>query len=184
MIQPMRIIALMLILAGWTGWVIPFFLVRKSGTPQQLDRRARWGIALQGIGFALIWQIRWRAPIGPMRLMISSVFFVLAITLSWTSARTLGRQWRFDAGLNADHQLIRDGAYRYVRHPIYASILCLQLATGALLTPLWLLAAGLVFGVIGTEIRVRVEDGLLAARFGTEFHTYRQSVPAYIPFVR
>jgi protein-S-isoprenylcysteine O-methyltransferase Ste14 len=184
MIQAMRTIALFLILAGWTGWVIPFFLVKKSGPPQQLDRRARWGIVLQGIGFVLIWQIRWRAPVGPIRLVISALFFVIAITISWTAARTLGRQWRFDAGLNADHQLVRAGAYRYLRHPIYASMLCLQLATGALLTPLWLLVTGLAFSVIGTEIRVHIEDALLEARFGKEFHSYQQTVPAYLPFIR
>ena len=63
-------------------------------------------------------------------------------------------------------------------------MLCLQVATGSLLTPLWLLAAGLAFSLIGTEIRVRIEDALLEAHFGTEFLTYRQHVPAYLPFIR
>ena len=38
--------------------------------------------------------------------------------------------------------------------------------------------------IIGTEIRVRVEDGLLAARFGEQFRAWQNSVPAYIPLVR
>jgi protein-S-isoprenylcysteine O-methyltransferase Ste14 len=46
-----------------------------------------------------------------------------------------------------------------------------------------LLVASLIF-VMGTEIRVRVEDELLAARFGEQFLAYRRSVPAYVPFLR
>ena len=36
----------------------------------------------------------------------------------------------------------------------------------------------------GTEIRVRIEDALLAGRFGAAFEDYRRRVAAYIPFVR
>jgi protein-S-isoprenylcysteine O-methyltransferase Ste14 len=36
--------------------------------------------------------------------------------------------------------------------------------------------------LIGTEIRVRTEDALLAAHFGEQFTAYRRSVGAYVPF--
>jgi protein-S-isoprenylcysteine O-methyltransferase Ste14 len=38
--------------------------------------------------------------------------------------------------------------------------------------------------IAGTEIRVRLEDKLLAERFGDEFRDYRRSTPAYIPLIR
>jgi protein-S-isoprenylcysteine O-methyltransferase Ste14 len=38
--------------------------------------------------------------------------------------------------------------------------------------------------VVGIEIRIRAEDGLLVSRFGEAFKEYQESVPAYIPFVR
>jgi protein-S-isoprenylcysteine O-methyltransferase Ste14 len=38
--------------------------------------------------------------------------------------------------------------------------------------------------VIGTEIRVRAEEQLLASRFGEEFATYKATTPAYLPFLR
>jgi protein-S-isoprenylcysteine O-methyltransferase Ste14 len=104
--------------------------------------------------------------------------------LSWTSARTLGKQWRFDAALNTDHELVQSGAYRVVRHPIYASMFAMMLGTGFLITRLWLLAAAIAFFVAGTEVRIRVEDALLASRFGERFEEYRRRVPAYVPFMR
>ena len=43
---------------------------------------------------------------------------------------------------------------------------------------------GIALFLIGIEIRVRIEDGLLAAHFGDSFRTWRDSVwAAYIPFV-
>lgn len=102
-----------IIAAGWITWVTPFFLVkrRNAGTAHTLDRRARWGILLEGIGYSLLWQNRfWLRSPEDWRIVLSVVFFGLAAVLSWTSARALGRQWRIDAGLNAGHELVRSGA--------------------------------------------------------------------------
>jgi protein-S-isoprenylcysteine O-methyltransferase Ste14 len=174
------------ILVGWGLWALPFFLIRKgetTGTPH-IVRRARWGIVIQAIGFAIVWQGNfWLRTPQVWRVFAGVLFLGLADLLSWTSARTLGRQWRFDAGLNEDHQLVQSGAYRVVRHPIYTSMLCLLLGMGFLVTPLPLLGIAFLFVLAGTEFRVRIEDNLLASRFGTAFDDYRRRVAAYIPFL-
>jgi protein-S-isoprenylcysteine O-methyltransferase Ste14 len=74
------------------------------------------------------------------------------------------------------------GPYRFVRHPIYTSLLCILLGTGFLITPWRLLLPAILLFVIGTEIRVRIEDNLLASQFGDRFSEYKKHVPAYIPF--
>jgi protein-S-isoprenylcysteine O-methyltransferase Ste14 len=171
---------------GWIIWGLPFFLLkRNSAAPQKLDRRARWGLLLHGLAFVLVWFHKTLdRPPEDWRIALSFLFFVLASLLSWTSFRALGRHFRVDAGLNADHQLVRTGAYRVLRHPIYASVLCVLLATGLLITPLPQFLLAVVLCIAGTEIRVRVEDALLAYRFGEEFRAYQRTTPAYIPFVR
>jgi protein-S-isoprenylcysteine O-methyltransferase Ste14 len=170
---------------GWGIWMMPFSLIKRPQHPATIDRRARWGIVIEGVGFALLWMSRyWTRSPGPGRVFLSIGFMALGALLSWSGTRALGRHWRVDAGLSADHQLVRSGPYRFVRHPIYASMLCLLLGTGFMVTPLPLLAAAVVLFIVGTEIRVRIEDGLLASRFGDEFVRYQRSVGAYIPFVR
>lgn len=142
-------------------------------------------MALQGIAYALLWQGHfWNTTLSTWRFLVSVLFLVVAGILSWTGTRTLGRQWRFDASLTADHQLITTGPYRFIRHPIYCSMLCLLLGVGFMVTPwpLFLLSTTVFLG--GTEIRVRIEDALLASRFGERFRQYGQNVPAYVPFVR
>ncbi len=76
------------------------------------------------------------------------------------------------------------GPYRVVRHPIYTSMLCVLFGTGFMITPLPLLVLSALVFIAGTEIRVRIEDSLLASRFGDRFRDYQRSVPAYIPFLK
>lgn len=169
---------------AWLAWMAPFFLVKRGPAAQTVDRRARWGIILEGVGFAIVWMKPLWIPHPRMwRVVPGAVLLVLGPLLTWTSALTLGRQWRFDAGLNADHQLVQSGAYRVVRHPIYTSMLCMLLGAGLLLARIPLLAAALVFFIAGTEVRVRIEDRLLAERFGLAFDEYRRRVHAYVPFL-
>lgn len=61
---------------------------------------------------------------------------------------------------------------------------CMLLGTGVLVTPLPLLIAAIIVFAAGTEIRVRIEDGLLACRFGDQFRDYQRHVSACISIIR
>jgi protein-S-isoprenylcysteine O-methyltransferase Ste14 len=144
------------------------------------------GLILEGLGIFLAFVFRFPpdSPPGIGRIVASFFFGVLAAFLSWISVRHLGRQFRMQAGLYEDHELIQTGPYAVVRHPIYASLLSVLLCTLLLLTPWqWALVSLAVF-LLGTEIRVRTEDRLLESRFHGVFLEYRKKVPAYVPFVR
>jgi protein-S-isoprenylcysteine O-methyltransferase Ste14 len=182
----MPIYCFVMLLAGWLAWMAPFIMSkRNTATPQTVDRRARIGIVLVALGYAILWiGPYWRQRPELWRVIFSVVFFILASLLSWGGRKALGRQWRVEAGLNADHELVTSGPYQFVRHPIYASMLCTFLATGFMITPLWRIPVAAIFFVAGTEIRVRVEDQLLALHFGNFFRAYQKDVPAYIPFLR
>ena len=171
---------------GWAFWITPFLLARiRQERAAVIDRRARWGVFLVGLSYALLWQNSFWARALPAWRFVLSVFFLLgAIILSWSGTHFLGRQWRVDAGLRQDHVLITSGPYKLVRHPIYTSMLCILLGTGFMVTPLWMLLLAAIVFLVGTEIRVRTEDRLLASRFEDKFLEYQRSVPAYIPFLR
>ena len=182
----MPVYAYVLLAAAWLLWFVPFPINGWNTAPaERKDARARWGLALQFAAYILLFTTRfWERQPELWRIALSVGFFALAILLSSTAVRALGRHLRFDAALDRDHLLVSFGPYRVLRHPIYTSMLCMLLGTGFLLTPPpWLLIATLVF-VIGTEIRVRIEDRLLASRFRDEFQGYQRTVSAYIPFVR
>lgn len=175
-----------IVIGGVVLWLTPFVRAEWGGSSlASLDRRARWGLLLECAAVAIMLQSRfWSVSPAAWRVAGSVVCFVLANLLSWTSARTLGRQLRFDAAIGTEHELVREGPYRLVRHPIYASFLCVLWGIGLMTaTPTLFVTATMVF-LVGTEIRVRLEDRLLAERFGHKFEEYRASTRAYLPFIR
>ena len=183
----LEIFVLGLFVALWIAWFMPFVIKRRGGGTKPAVRApaSRWGMLLQGISFAFasFHYAGWDTFTTP-RVIASLAFEAIAVLLAWTSVWALGKQWRLEAALSADHELIQKGPYRIVRHPIYTSMFCIFIALALMLGSWWTAVIGAVIFVIGTEIRVRAEERLLAGRFGTNFTTYRKRVPAYIPGVR
>ena len=178
--------AVAVLYAGLIVWLLPFLLTGWSKKqPQKRDARWRWGIALEVAAYMLLWfDHRGAVAVSGRRMAVAVFCFAFASLLSWTATRSLGRFLRVEAALDTDHQLIRSGPYRIVRHPIYASMLCLFLGMAAMAATPLPFAVALVLFLAGTEIRVRVEDRLLAGRFGHEFRAYQSSTRAYIPLLR
>jgi len=186
----MWVISWSLVTVAWFSWLYPllFRAPHKQERPSvTLAGPTRAGLLLQCIGIAIAFL--GRAPLevspGPLRILLAVAIWIPCLLMSWTSVTHLGRQFRISAGLYEDHQLVSTGPYRLVRHPIYTSMLGMLVCTLLLLLTNWPWAvAALAFYIAGTEIRVRAEDSLLDSRFGDQFRQYRDSVPAYIPFVR
>ncbi len=174
-----------LVVAGIVAWFYPFVPAhQKTAGAAVVDRRSRWGILLQFVAFTLLWQGHfWLRTLPSWRVAVSVLLFALAITLSWTSSRALAGQLRVDAALGADHRLVRSGPYALVRNPIYTSMLLVVCAIAVVITPWQLFLPALLLFIVGTEIRVRTEEKLLATRFAEEFDRYKQDVSAYIPFL-
>ncbi len=140
---------------------------------------------MQCVGYSILWQSHfWEKSPEDWRTIVALCFFALACLLSWTAARSLGRQFRFDAAIDPAHTLVRAGPYRVIRHPIYTSMFCVLLATGIVVSPLKLLLASIAVFSAGTLIRMRIEDRLLEAQFGAEFLQYRRRVPGLLPFIK
>jgi protein-S-isoprenylcysteine O-methyltransferase Ste14 len=185
----LQIAALVELLICWIAWTMAFVKPRKQAAHQKkavVAPASRWGIVLVTIGFALVWM--YVRPSGMQKswasLIASMILGPLSVALVWAAAHRLGKQWRYVAAVSEDHELIQTGPYRWVRHPIYLSMLGMLMATGAAWTwwPMWV--AGVIVFITGTEIRVLAEDRLLEERFQDSFRAYRARVPAYIPFLR
>jgi protein-S-isoprenylcysteine O-methyltransferase Ste14 len=182
-------VALAELIGCWILWSTAFIKPRRKAAGRQAvvaAPAAKWGILLQMFGFALVWA--YVRPVGfqkaPASLIVSLILGPVSVALAWAAARHLGKQWRFSAALIQDHVLVQTGPYRFIRHPIYASMLGMLLATGFAWTWWPMFAGGLVIYLAGTEIRVRAEDRLLEERFQEVFVAYRSSVSAYVPGLR
>jgi protein-S-isoprenylcysteine O-methyltransferase Ste14 len=183
------IVAFAELMVCWLVWSLAFVepsrkakeAKKEPGAPQ-----SRRGIALVMLGFFLLWCYvrpnQFQKP--AWELVASMAIGPPSVALVWIATRHLGKQWRYQAALRTDHELIRTGPYAWIRHPIYTSMLGMVLATGFCWTWWPMFLAGVAMFVAGTEMRVRSEDKLLAERFGEAFSEYRKRVPAYVPMMR
>jgi protein-S-isoprenylcysteine O-methyltransferase Ste14 len=185
-----------IVILSWFIFAGTFLLRKKPESSKDAKHAPKSfiGIALQGVSFGLVWALR-RAPfLSPFvdgQFVLNIIFQVSAVLLAvgsvWmanSAIRELGRQWSFQARLIEDHKLITSGVYKIVRHPIYAAMLGMLIAT-ALIFSHWLAAIIAVpIFLIGTKIRTVAEEKLLREVFPDEYKAYAEKVPAFVPFVK
>jgi len=180
------------VICCWFVFAAVFFLRRRpprSGERKR-DRRAAIGVLIAAVGYACVWSFRRKEPLlVPFGRDVAGYFFsamaiLLAVGSVWltaTAVKRLGKQWAVAARVVEHHELITDGPYAFVRNPIYTGMFGMLIATGLAVSEWWALVLGIVIYLIGTSIRIRVEERLLREVFGERFEGYIRSVPAIIP---
>jgi len=180
------------VLLSWIAFATAF--VNKTKPPESPDKkrdpRSIKGIVVQGLAFGIAWGAHrpYFTPIvsAPRRVeiaisMLTMLISISSVAFTMSAVRALGKEWSLTARVLEGHTLATHGPYAWVRHPIYTGMLGMLVATG-LATSYWpgLLIAIVIF-FIGTEIRMRVEEGLLHENFGAEFDDYARRVSAIVP---
>jgi|SRR6267143_286269 len=181
--------------ASKIGWILfgLIFIFRKKWSrdkTRKADRASIIGIFIQTLSLFAVWMMPRRhqitiLPLGFWFQLLSTILVIVLVAVSlWTIAaalRVLGKQWSLQARVLEDHKLVRDGPYRFVRHPIYTGMLGMIIA-GGLAWSQWIgLLIALALFAIGTAIRVRSEEKLLREQFGAAFEDYKRGVPAVLP---
>ena len=85
--------------------------------------------------------------------------------------------------LKQDHELIRSGPYRWVRHPIYTGLL-LAILGSAIALGEWRGLIALVLVAAAVLRRIAIEERFLTQQFGAAYARYRAEVPALVPMPR
>jgi protein-S-isoprenylcysteine O-methyltransferase Ste14 len=106
---------------------------------------------------------------------------VLGVAFALWAIATLGRHYDVELEIHSDHELVRDGPYRVVRHPLYAG-LGLHFAGACLATGnLALIAGTLLVTYPALVYRAWVEERLLRERFGAAYDEYARRVGMLVP---
>ena len=93
---------------------------------------------------------------------------------------TLGRNWSSLPQVKEQHELVVEGPYRIVRHPIYTGLILAVAGSGlAQGKGIWLFMVVLIFA--SYWLKIRVEEHLMMETFPQEYPAYRRRVKALIP---
>jgi protein-S-isoprenylcysteine O-methyltransferase Ste14 len=94
----------------------------------------------------------------------------------------LGRNWSLSVQKKENHELIANGPYQWVRHPIYTGLLLLFTGTALIVGDYrGILAILIIF--ISFWIKLRKEEKLLMEVFGEDYVSYTKRTKALIPLV-
>lgn len=136
-----------------------------------------WQATAIGIlGHRFVPDIRWVGIAGSVATLCG--LFVA----SW-SRIALGKYWSDKVILQTEHQLIRNGPYSYMRHPLYSGVLLAVLGTALVLGEIRGLLS-FVLLLVNYAIKAKREESILAQRFGPEFKTHVARTGFLLPRLR
>jgi protein-S-isoprenylcysteine O-methyltransferase Ste14 len=119
-------------------------------------------------------------PETPVSLWVGVLVTALGVGISIWARVSLGANWSGTVTLKKDHELIRKGLYRWIRHPIYTGMLVGFAGTE--------LIKGHASGVLGIAllwlsfyIKARREENFLRQEFGEGFEEHARQTGMFLP---
>ncbi len=92
----------------------------------------------------------------------------------------LGGNWSSAVTVKVDHQLIRTGPYRWVRHPIYTGLISALVGTAIVRHQVrGVIAVALVY--CGFKLKSKIEERTMTATFGAQYEEYSRTTGAIVP---
>jgi protein-S-isoprenylcysteine O-methyltransferase len=118
----------------------------------------------------------WLTWIGIAVMIAGIVFRQYAISI-------LGKFFTATVQIKNDHELIKAGPYRYIRHPSYLGILIIALGLGIALANWISLLLCITLPIIGIVQRIKVEEKELERHFGQQYRDYRKTTWRIVPYI-
>ncbi len=182
----------LLILALWLLWALYWIVAARSGKPVRRRAALSWRIAFLAqalLTAVLLGPHRWSGWLGVqligggwVRFWIAVALIIAGLGLAIWARRALGGNWSGAVTVKQGHELVKEGPYRRIRHPIYSGVLLMILGTG--------LASGQAHGLVAFAIaliclylKARVEERWMESEFGQLYVDYRRTSWALIPAV-
>ena len=126
-------------------------------------------------------RMRWAAlPLPRWSRWVGAGLYAASLPLFFWSHHALGENWSTSLVIKEQQTLISGGPYRWVRHPMYTTIILSSLGS-------FFLSANWVLGIagLGTSIlcvaRVGEEEALMVEEFGDQYRTYMRRTGRFLP---
>ena len=121
-------------------------------------------------------------PRAPWQPLLGLALLVAGLALTVWARRILGRNWSAWVTLKQEHELVQEGPYRVVRHPIYTGLILGFVGTAIARDELrGLLAVALVAYTFIAKLRL--EERWLGEQFGARYQAYRARTWALLPWL-
>ena len=172
----------------WAIWWLAMAFFSKSTKRRENVMQRLEHILPAMVGFLLIfregfggtWLARPIFEAGPAVLLICVAVTIFGLLFAVWARLTLGANWSGTITIKTNHQLIRRGPYRWIRHPIYTGMLAALLAV-AITQGLWSGLVGFALVFFALFRKARREELFLSQEFGDGFVEHRQHTGMFLP---
>ncbi|MGH2582327.1 MAG: methyltransferase family protein [Anaerolineales bacterium] len=188
----MRLLAFVLVLGAFS--ISGYFRGKadRSDKPMDFGAENKWHLRLRNAGALIFYLsmlaylvypplIAWANLDWPVALRwVGLALMALLLPLLYWMFASLGGNITPTVKTRRRHQLVQNGPYRYIRHPLYTfgSLFFLGFC---LLAGNWLMMIGAVTGLTGLSFRTPLEEGMLVKKFGKEYQDYMARTGRYLP---
>ena len=114
-------------------------------------------------------------------ILTGMAMMIVGMLFRWWSIRVLAEYFTVDVSIRPDHRIVRDGPYRWLRHPSYTGALATFYGFALCLGDI---AAALVVILPVTLVflwRIRVEEAVLAQAFPDDYPAYTRQTKRLLP---
>lgn len=114
--------------------------------------------------------------------LLSWLFLFVSLGLAGFGARQLFRVGKPEGQIENTTRLVTTGLYRWIRHPLYASLLYLGLG-------IWLKRVGpetsflMALDACAVLATALIEEREMRARFGADYEVYGKRTRRFVPFI-
>lgn len=138
-------------------------------------------VAVQFLLLLVLILLPWRTP-SVLSIVVGLVLAVAGVILGVVAGLHLGRALTPTPVPISGAGLRTDGAYRFVRHPIYSAVLLMVAGYVIAIGSVWTVACAVVL-LVFLLLKSRWEDGLLHEQYGDEWAAWAEQTGALIPRV-
>ena len=181
-----------LILACWIVF-LAYWLINAPFTKKTVERTSLSAFAAYRIPFTLGALLLFLpASLSPANVLVVPVTLlmktfscglcVMGLLGAIWSRRTLANNWSSEVVFKERHELVERGPYRFIRHPIYTSLLLMALGT-ALASGRPITLVGFLLIIAGLCVKIKQEEELMLRHFPAQYAAYKSRAKALIPFV-
>jgi protein-S-isoprenylcysteine O-methyltransferase Ste14 len=110
------------------------------------------------------------------------ILAAISFKLRWAAIAALGRFWSLHVEIRDNHEFVRSGPFRFIRHPTYFSMILELVAFALICSAWWTLALIPIIFIPALILRLRLEEPALVSKFGDTYREYQRRVPMLVPY--
>jgi protein-S-isoprenylcysteine O-methyltransferase Ste14 len=176
-----------LVIAFWACFIL-YWAVSARGAKRVVHHASRWvgfvSVAVAMIAVLLARRSGLTVPLIPRTtgvLASGTAICGLGFALAIWARKHLGTNWSREPSIQAGHELVTSGPYRFVRHPIYTGLLAAIFGAALVAGSVWLFV--FVSFLVMFVWRVKTEEKFMMHLFPQQYPEYKKRTSALIPFV-